>query len=152
MGGLRGEEVGQVADHFESVIRPSSTEAGGDRPFVRRPPTEILAGRGLAAVSVAIAPAPFAVCCRCRSPRSRAASPALEEPGERHEADAAHVRPVPLRVRERRLGGRGQGAVREFAVPAPAKPLFQAASANLNPWTEVKVDTENPDRGPLLLL
>jgi hypothetical protein len=31
-------------------------------------------------------------------------------------------------------------------------PLFQAAAANLNPWTEVKVDTENPERGPLLIV
>ena len=28
----------------------------------------------------------------------------------------------------------------------------QAATANLNPWTEAKVDTKNPDRGPLLLI
>ena len=39
-----------------------------------------------------------------------------------------------------------------FAVPASGKPLFQAASANLNPWTEAKVDTRNPDRGPLLII
>jgi hypothetical protein len=31
-----------------------------------------------------------------------------------------------------------------FAVPASGLPLFQAAAANLNPWTEAKVDTENP--------
>jgi len=40
----------------------------------------------------------------------------------------------------------------DFAVPASGKPLFQAASANLNPWTEAKVDTRNPDRGPLLII
>jgi pimeloyl-ACP methyl ester carboxylesterase len=39
-----------------------------------------------------------------------------------------------------------------FAVPAPGAPLFQAATANLNPWTEAKVDTKNPDRGPLLII
>ena len=39
-----------------------------------------------------------------------------------------------------------------YAVAAAGKPLFQAASANLNPWTEAKVDTENPGRGPLLLI
>jgi pimeloyl-ACP methyl ester carboxylesterase len=39
-----------------------------------------------------------------------------------------------------------------FAVPASGAPLFQAATANLNPWTEAKVDTENPDRGPLLII
>jgi non-heme chloroperoxidase len=37
-------------------------------------------------------------------------------------------------------------------VPASGVPLFQAATANLNPWTEVKVKTKNPDRGPLLIL
>jgi pimeloyl-ACP methyl ester carboxylesterase len=31
-------------------------------------------------------------------------------------------------------------------------PIFQAASANLNPWTEAKVQTKNPDRGPLLII
>ena len=39
-----------------------------------------------------------------------------------------------------------------YAVPASGAPLFQAAAANLNPWTEAKVDTENPDRGPLLVV
>jgi non-heme chloroperoxidase len=39
-----------------------------------------------------------------------------------------------------------------FAVPASGTPLFQAATANLNPWREAKVDTKNPDRGPLLLI
>ena len=37
-------------------------------------------------------------------------------------------------------------------MPAPGKPLFQAATANLNPWTEAKVDTKNPERGPLLII
>src|SRR4029077_16140993 len=36
-------------------------------------------------------------------------------------------------------------------VAAPGKPLFQAAVANLNPGTELKVDTRNPDRAPLLI-
>jgi non-heme chloroperoxidase len=39
-----------------------------------------------------------------------------------------------------------------YAVPASGAPLFQAATANLNPWTEAKVDTENPERGPLLIV
>ena len=35
-----------------------------------------------------------------------------------------------------------------FAVPAPGAPLFQAAAANLNPWTEAKVDTQEPRARP----
>ena len=40
----------------------------------------------------------------------------------------------------------------QFAVPAPGAPLFQAATANFNPWAETKVDTDTPVRGPLLLI
>jgi pimeloyl-ACP methyl ester carboxylesterase len=39
-----------------------------------------------------------------------------------------------------------------YAVPGSGVPLFQAATANLNPWTEVKVKSKNPDRGPLLIV
>jgi pimeloyl-ACP methyl ester carboxylesterase len=38
-----------------------------------------------------------------------------------------------------------------YAVPASGAPLFQAATANLNPWTEAKVE-DNPERGPLLIV
>ena len=37
-------------------------------------------------------------------------------------------------------------------MPASGAPVFQAAAANLNPWTEDKVNTTNPDRGPLLIM
>jgi pimeloyl-ACP methyl ester carboxylesterase len=40
----------------------------------------------------------------------------------------------------------------EFHVAAPGVALLQMANANLNPWTEAKVDTKNPDRGPLLII
>jgi non-heme chloroperoxidase len=40
----------------------------------------------------------------------------------------------------------------EYSVAGSGKVLFQAASANLNPWTEDKVDTENFERGPMLIL
>src|SRR5947209_11557990 len=40
----------------------------------------------------------------------------------------------------------------KYSVAGPGLPLFQAASANLNPWTEAQVDTKNPERGPLLII
>ena len=39
-----------------------------------------------------------------------------------------------------------------YSVAGPGKPLFQAATANLNPKTEAKADAKNPDRGPMLIL
>jgi len=38
------------------------------------------------------------------------------------------------------------------AIPAPARPLFQAAFATLNPSAQTKVNTKNATRGPLLIV
>jgi pimeloyl-ACP methyl ester carboxylesterase len=38
------------------------------------------------------------------------------------------------------------------AVPGSGTPIFQAAAANLNPWTEARVELDNPERGPLLII
>jgi pimeloyl-ACP methyl ester carboxylesterase len=39
----------------------------------------------------------------------------------------------------------------KWAVPSPGRPLFEAATAALSPHSPDKVDTDNADRGPLLL-
>jgi non-heme chloroperoxidase len=82
----------------------------------------------------------------------RAASAALGNPANRHRA-------VPLTYDQFRYAfanavpeDEARQLYETFAVPASGLPLFQAAAANLNPWTEAKVDTENPDRGPMLLI
>ncbi len=37
-------------------------------------------------------------------------------------------------------------------MAAPGVALMQMANANLNPFTEAKLDPKNPDRGPLLII
>jgi pimeloyl-ACP methyl ester carboxylesterase len=39
-----------------------------------------------------------------------------------------------------------------FSVAGSGVPLFQAAVANFNPWSEANVNTKSPDRGPLLIV
>ncbi|MGW3108304.1 alpha/beta hydrolase [Streptomyces sp. NPDC001100] len=39
-----------------------------------------------------------------------------------------------------------------WTIPAPARPVFQAATANFSPRSQAKVDTGNSARGPLLLI
>src|SRR3954449_7638028 len=138
-----GKTVGQVADHFEEVI-------GG---LDRRPAVVghsfggllamILAGRGLSAATVAISPAPFRGVLPLPISALRAASPVLSNPANRNRA-------VPLTFEQFRYAFANAVSEDEakqlydaYAVPAPGAPLFQAASANLNPWTEVKVDRKN---------
>ena len=130
--------VGQVADHFSGVIGKLTTQ--------------IVAGRALAAASVAIDPAPFRGVLPLPLSALRAAAPVLHNPLNRGRA-------VPLTYDQFRFAFANAVSEDEakelyatFAVPASGAPLFQAATANLNPWTEAKVDTKNPDRGPLLII
>ena len=82
----------------------------------------------------------------------RSASPVLGNPANRGRA-------VPLSYEQFRFAFANAVSEEEakelyetYAVPASGKPIFQAAAANLNPWTEAKVDSKNPDRGPLLII
>ena len=146
------KSIGQVADHFEQIVRVLKK-----RPVLIGHSfggllAQILAGRGLAAATVAIDPAPFRGVLPLPFSALKSAWPVLGNPANRNRA-------VPLTFDQFRYGFANAVSEHEaqqlydtFAVPASGKPLFQAAAANLNPWTEAKVDTENPDRGPLLII
>jgi len=147
-----GKTVGQVADHFSAVIEQLDKKPAVVGHSFGGLLTEIVAGRGLSAASVAISPAPFRGVLPLPISALRAASPVLANPLNRNRA-------VPLTYDQFRYGfanavdeDEAKALYEEFAVPAPGAPLFQSAAANLNPWTEAKVDTKNPKRGPMLIL
>jgi len=144
--------VGDVADHFAEVIGKLDRKPVVIGHSFGGLLAQILAGRGLSTATVAIDPAPFRGVLPLPVSALRSASPVLTNPVNRHRA-------VPLTYEQFRYAF--ANAVDEdearqlydaFAVPAPGAPLFQAATANFNPWTEVKVDHKNPERGPLLII
>src|SRR5215212_1344261 len=149
---MAGKSVGDVADHVAELIGTLER-----RPVVIGHSfgglmAQIVAGRGLSAATVAIDPAPFRGVLPLPISALRSASPVLSNPLNRNRA-------VPLTYDQFRYGfanavpeEEAKALYDEFMVPAPGAPLFQAATANLNPWTEVKVDTDNPERGPLLII
>jgi non-heme chloroperoxidase len=144
--------VGQVADHFAEVIGRLTKKPAVIGHSFGGLLAQIVAGRGLSAAAVAIDPAPFRGVLPLPISALKSASPVLSNPANRNRA-------VPLTYEQFRFGF--ANAVSEveakqlydaYAVPAPGAPLFQAATANLNPWTEAKVNSKNPDRGPLLII
>jgi non-heme chloroperoxidase len=148
---LAGKKVGQVADHVGEVIAALNQKPAVIGHSFGGLLTQIVAGRGLSAASVAIDPAPFRGVLPLPIPALRSTFPVLRNPLNRGGA-------IPLTFDQFRYGW--ANAVDEdearqlhetFHVPAPGAPIFQAAVANLNPWTETKVDTRNPERGPLLI-
>jgi non-heme chloroperoxidase len=144
--------VGQVADHYADVIGQLKKKPVVIGHSFGGLLTQILAGRGLAKASVAIDPAPFRGVLPLPVSALRSARPVLQNPANRNRA-------IPLTYEQFRYAfanAVGEDEAKqlydEFAVPAPGAPLFQAATANFNPWSEVKVDSKAPRRGPLLII
>jgi len=143
--------VGQVADHYSDVIGRLTKKPAVLGHSFGGLLAQIVAGRGLSAASVAIDPAPFRGVLPLPISSLRSASPVLSNP-------ANYNRAVPLTYEQFRYAfanavseDEAKELYETYAVPTPGAPLFQAAAANLNPWTEAKVNTKNPDRGPLLI-
>jgi non-heme chloroperoxidase len=144
--------VGQVADHYAEVIGQLTKEPAVIGHSFGGLLAQIVAGRGLSAATVAIDPAPFRGVLPLPFSALKSAAPVLGNPANRHRA-------VPLTYEQFRYGFANTVSEAEakelydtFAVPASGAPLFQAATANLNPLTQARVDTMNTARGPLLII
>ena len=113
---------------------------------------EKLLGQGLGAAAVAVDAAQIKGVLRLPLSSLRATLPVFKNPANKHKA-------VMLTPREFHYGFGNALSEEEsnelyerWVVPASARPLFEAASANLSPHSPAEVDTDNPDRGPLLLI
>ncbi len=150
---LAKKTLGMVRDHTTEVI-----DALEKKPVLMGHSTgallaQMLAGRGLSAVTVAIDPGIFRGVLPLPISTIRVSAPILINPLNRGRA-------ITLSFDQFRYGWTNaiesdEEAKRlydEFHVAGPGVALMQMANANLNPWTEAKVDTKNPDRGPLLII
>ncbi len=147
-----GKTLKQIADHYVEMISRLATKPAVIGHSFGGLLTQIIAGRGLAAVSVAISPAPFRGVLPIPITALKASWPVL-----RNRANCN--RAVPLSYEQFRYAFANAVSEEEakrlyetFSVPGSGGTTFQAATANLNPWTEAKVDTRSPERGPLLII
>jgi non-heme chloroperoxidase len=146
------KSIGDVADHYAEVIGALDKKPAVIGHSFGGLLAQIVAGRGLSAATVAVDAAPFRGVLPLPISSLRASKAVLENPRNKHRA-------IPLTYEQFRYAFANAVSETEahelfdtYAVPAPGEPLFQAAFANINPWTEVKVDHANPDRGPMLIL
>jgi pimeloyl-ACP methyl ester carboxylesterase len=146
------KSIGMVADHTAEVIAKLDK-----KPAVLGHSTggllaQIIAGRGLSAATVAIDPGPFRGVLPLPLSALRSAAPVLSNPLNKSRA-------VTLTLDQFKYGWANALSDEEakllydtYHVAAPGLALMQMANANLNPFTEAKVNTKNPDRGPLLVI
>src|SRR5947208_3076379 len=147
-----GKKIGQVAGHVGDVIgklNKKPTVVGHSFGGLL---AQIVAGRGLSAATVAIDPAPFRGVLPLPISSLKSASPVLGNPANWKRAVTLSLEQFKYCWANALSYDEAKQLRETFHVPAPGAPLFQAATANLNPWTEAKVDSKNPERGPLLIV
>jgi non-heme chloroperoxidase len=149
---LAGKSLNQIADHTGEVI-----QALDAKPVVMGHSTgglvaQMLAGRGLAAATVAIDPGIFRGVLPLPLSVLKGVGPLLVDPRTRGRA-------ITLTFDQFRFGwanaldeAEARQLYDEFHVAGSGMALVQMGNANLNPRTEARVDTRNPDRGPLLII
>jgi pimeloyl-ACP methyl ester carboxylesterase len=149
---LAHKRIKQVTDHYIDAIRQLKTKPAVIGHSFGGMIAQRLAGEGVSAATVAISPAAFRGVLPLPLSALKSASPILGNP-------LNYGRAVPLTFEQFAYAfgnaideSEAHALYESCAVPAPGTPLFQAAAANLNPWTEDRVDTENPERGPLLII
>jgi pimeloyl-ACP methyl ester carboxylesterase len=150
---LAKKTLKQVADHTADVIG-----ALDKKPAVMGHSTggllaQLVADRGVSAATVAIDPGPFRGVLPLPFSSLRAALPVLKNPFNRGRA-------VALTFDQFKYGwtnafgddDEARELYERYHVAAPGSALMQMANANLNPFSEAKLDVRNPDRGPLLII
>ncbi len=149
---LAKKTLKQVADHTTEII-----DALDKKPALIGHSTggllaEMLAGRGLSAATVAIDPGVFRGVLPLPASVLKGVGPFLVNPRTRGRA-------ITLTFDQFKYGWANALDEQEakelydtFHVAGSGISLAQMGNANLNPWTEAKVDTKNPDRGPLLII
>ncbi len=82
----------------------------------------------------------------------RATLPVFKNPANKHRAVSLTAEQFRFAFANAVSENESDQLFERWTIPAPGRPLFEAAAANFNPHSPAKVDTDNQNRGPLLLI
>lgn len=82
----------------------------------------------------------------------RSTLPVFKNPGNRHRAVSLTSEQFRFAFGNAVSAEESDELFDRWTIPAPGKPLFEAAAANFDPHSPAKVATDNDSRGPLLLV
>ncbi len=149
---LAKKTLQEVADHTTEIVTSLDRKPSIVGHSTGGLLAEMLAGQGLSAATVAIDPGVFRGVLPLPLSVLKGIGPILANPWNRQRA-------ITLTWDQFRYGwanaldeDEALALYDEFHVAGSGVSLAQMGNANLNPWTEAKVDTKNPDRGPLLII
>jgi pimeloyl-ACP methyl ester carboxylesterase len=111
-----------------------------------------LLGEDLAAAAIAIDAAQIKGVLPLPLSALRATLPVFKNPANKHRAVSLTAEQFRFAFGNAIPEEESDALFERWAIPAPGKPLFEAAAANFNPHSPAKVNTGNESRGPLLLM
>ena len=144
--------IDDIVTHYASIIDSS------DRPPILIGHSfggtivEKLLGQNLGAAGIAIDAAAIKGVLPVPVSALRSAAPVLKHPSNKHKTVSLTGKEFQYAFGNAIPADESDTLWQQWTIPAPGKPIFQAASANFNPHSEDKVDTKNSNRGPLLLI
>jgi pimeloyl-ACP methyl ester carboxylesterase len=144
--------VDEVVDHYAAIIAelPSSPILVG-HSFGGMIAQKLLA-QDLAAAAVAIDAAQIKGVLPLPLSALRATLPVFKNPANKHKAVTLTAEQFRYAFGNALSEEDSDALYQRWTIPAPGRPLFEAAAANFNPHASTKVDTHNSSRGPLLLI
>ena len=149
---VANKTLAQVADHTTEIIH-----ALDRKPAVMGHSTggllaQMLAGRGLSAATVAIDPGVFRGVLPLPAPVLKGIGPFLIDPRNRGRAITLTFDQFKYSWANALDDKEAKELYDTYHVAGSGVSLAQMGNANLNPRTQAKVNTTNPDRGPLLII
>lgn len=144
--------IDDVVEHFARLIAALDT-----RPILVGHSfggmiAQKLLGQGLASAVIAIDAAQIKGVLPLPLSALKSTLPVFKNPANRHRAVSLTAEQFHYAFGNAISEQESSDLFDKWAVPAPGKPLFEAAAANFNPHSPAKVDTANALRGPLLLI
>ena len=144
--------IDDVVEHYLELIRPLPHKPILVGHSFGGMVVEKLLGLDVAAAAIAIDAAQIKGVLPLPLSALRSTLPVFRNPANKHRA-------VSLTANQFRYSFGNAVSVEEsdrlferWAIPAPGKPLFEAATANFSRHSPAEVDTDNDERGPLLLV
>jgi pimeloyl-ACP methyl ester carboxylesterase len=144
--------IDDVVDHFAAIIGALDAKPVLIGHSFGGMIAQKLLGQDLAAAAVAIDAAQIKGVLPLPLSALRATLPVFKNPGNRHRAVSLTVEQFRFAFGNALSEEESAELYRKWTIPAPGKPLFEAAAANFNPHSAAKVATDNQGRGPLLLM
>jgi pimeloyl-ACP methyl ester carboxylesterase len=144
--------IDDVVDHYAKIIngldaKPILVGHSFGGMIAQR-----LLGEDLAVAAVAIDAAQIKGVLPLPLSALRATLPVFKNPGNRHRTVSLTEEQFRFAFGNAISAEESNRLYEQWAIPAPGRPLFEAAAANFNPHSPAKVDTANEMRGPLLLI